>query len=30
VLAPTGTKGAVVEAETLRAALGAGLGEKPS
>ncbi len=30
VLAPTGTKGAGVEAETLRAALAAGLGEKPS
>ncbi len=30
VLAPTGTSGAVVEAETLRAALAQGLGEKPS
>jgi DNA repair protein RadA/Sms len=30
VLAPTGTKGAGVEAETLRAALAAGLGEKPA
>jgi DNA repair protein RadA/Sms len=30
VLAPTGTKGAAVEAETLRAALAAGLGEKPA
>ena len=30
VLAPTGTKGAAVEADTLRAALAAGLGEKPS
>jgi DNA repair protein RadA/Sms len=30
VLAPTGTNGAGVEAETLRAALAAGLGEKPS
>jgi DNA repair protein RadA/Sms len=30
VLAPNGTNGATVEAETLRAALGAGLGEKPS
>ena len=30
VLAPIGTKGVGVEAETLRAALAAGLGEKPS
>jgi DNA repair protein RadA/Sms len=30
VLAPIGTKDAGVEAETLRAALAAGLGEKPS
>jgi DNA repair protein RadA/Sms len=30
VLAPIGTKGAAVEVETLRAALAAGLGEKPS
>ena len=30
VLAPIGTKGAGVEAETLRAALAAGLGEKPA
>jgi DNA repair protein RadA/Sms len=30
VLAPIGTKGATVEAETLRAALAAGLGEKPA
>jgi len=30
VLAPIGTKGAAIEVETLRAALTAGLGEKPS
>ncbi|MFZ1880094.1 MAG: hypothetical protein WAU41_08005, partial [Gaiellaceae bacterium] len=30
VLAPIGTNGATVEAETLRAALAAGLGEKPA
>jgi predicted ATP-dependent serine protease len=30
VLAPAGTNGAAVEVETLRAALAAGLGEKPS
>jgi DNA repair protein RadA/Sms len=30
VLAPIGTKGATVEAETLRAAVAAGLGEKPA